>query len=379
MRVPTIDLFAGAGGLSIAARRAGCDVRLHVDLDSWSCETLRANAHHHDGVVLQADIAALSGNEVRALARVSRAEPLLIIGGPPCQPFSKAAFWSEDGDDAAYRRARANGAEAPKPKQHGHRPDERRFLVDDFMRIVVESRAHGFVFENVSSLLAPRNRKMFTSLLDAAHAAGFSTTQVRANAADFGVPQKRQRVFVLGSRCDEVFAPLPTHTVVPDPETGRKPTPVCGEVLAPYAGDDFFEPEEVIEGRWADHLRAVPPGWNYKHHTAWGGHPRPTFVTETRFWNFLLKLSPDLPSWTIPAGPGPWTGPFHWESRRLRTPELAALQGFPEGYVFVGNRRERVRQIGNAAPPPLGEPMIRAVAETLVAWRSRRRPLRCAA
>jgi DNA (cytosine-5)-methyltransferase 1 len=78
-----------------------------------------------------------------------------------------------------------------------------------------------------------------------------------------------------------------------------------------------------------------------------------------------LKLSPELPAWTVPASPGPWTGPFHWESRRLRTPELAALQGFPPGYVFAGSRRERVRQIGNAAPPPLAQPMISAAISSL--------------
>jgi len=97
---------------------------------------------------------------------------------------------------------------------------------------------------------------------------------------------------------------------------------------------------------------------NYKAHTAWSGHPNPAFVTETRFWNFLLKLSPNLPSWTIAASPGPWTGPFHWESRRLRTPELAALQSFPIGYKFQGSRRERVKQIGNAVPPLLAKKML---------------------
>jgi len=379
--VPTIDLFAGAGGLSIAAARAGCDVRLHVDFDRWACETLRTNTHHHGGEVLEADVASLTGQGLRKRARVRRGEPLLVIGGPPCQPFSKAAFWSEDGDDAAYRRARANGAPAPKPKQHGHRPDARRFLVQDFMRLVIESCADGFIFENVASLLAPRNHHMFAALLEQAHAAGFTTTVVRANAAEYGVPQKRHRVFVLGSRRGRVHAPEPTHTLDPEIETQTRPAVTCGEVLAPYADESLFEPREIIEGRWAKHLREVPPGGNYKHHTAWAGHPRPTFVTETRFWNFLLKLSPDLPAWTIPANPGPWTGPFHWESRRLRTPELAALQGFPDGYLFAGSRRERVRQIGNAAPPPLAEPMIRAVAEALMGKRSSRKEsaLTCAA
>src|SRR5439155_25013396 len=155
--------------------------------------------------------------------------------------------------------------------------------------------------------------------------------------------------------------PLPTHSAGDKAHLYLKRAVTAGEVLTPFADHSCFEPEEVVEGRWAKHLRSVPPGWNYKAHTAWGGHPRPTFETETRFWNFLLKLHPDLPSWTINANPGPWVGPFHWDSRRLRSPELAALQGFPHGYRFAGSRRERVRQIGNAAPPPLAAPMIRAV------------------
>jgi DNA (cytosine-5)-methyltransferase 1 len=180
------------------------------------------------------------------------------------------------------------------------------------------------------------------------------------------VPQRRHRLFVLAAKRLRPEVPSPTHALQPNDATERLLAPTCGQALAPYAGADFFEPEEQVTGRWANHLRSVPPGWNYKAHTAWGGHPNPTFVTETRFWNFLLKLSPDLPSWTIPANPGPWTGPFHWDSRRLRTPELAALQGFPDGYKFAGSRRERVRQIGNAAPPPLAEHMIRAVVAAVV-------------
>jgi DNA (cytosine-5)-methyltransferase 1 len=153
--------------------------------------------------------------------------------------------------------------------------------------------------------------------------------------------------------------PEPTHAFDVAKFPNRERAVNAGPTLAPYAGPDYFEPEEVITGRWAEHLRTVPPGWNYKAHTAWGGHPNPTFVTETRFWNFLLKLDPQLPSWTIPANPGPWTGPFHWDTRRLRIPEL------PSNYVFEGSRRERVRQIGNAAPPPLGQVMTAAVLETL--------------
>jgi DNA (cytosine-5)-methyltransferase 1 len=230
---------------------------------------------------------------------------------------------------------------------------------------VVEANADGFVFENVASLLAPRNRPMLDSFVAETHRAGFETTLIRANAVEFGVPQRRERVFVLGAKDSRPVAPTPTHTLKTEQFPDRRPATTAGPALAPFKSRRFFEPEEVVEGRWAEHLRTVPPGWNYKAHTAWGGHPNPTFVTETRFWNFLLKLSPDLASWTIPANPGPWTGPFHWDTRRLRTPELAALQGFPEGYMFTGSRRERVRQIGNAAPPPLAAPMIRSVVDCI--------------
>jgi DNA (cytosine-5)-methyltransferase 1 len=364
-RVPTIDLFAGAGGLSLAAREAGGEVRLHVDFDSVTCATLKANPDHHVGHVLDADVGTLRGCDLRSRANVDPGDPLLVVGGPPCQPFSKAAFWSEDGDDAAYRRARTRGETAPRPKRHGHRPDERRFLIGDFLRLVVEANTDGFVFENVASLLAPRNRPMLDAFVAATNRAGFQTTLVRANAVEFGVPQRRERVFVLGAKRGRPVTPTPTHTLDTERFPGRHPAAIAGPALAPFRTRKFSEPEEVVEGRWAEHLRTVPPGWNYKAHTAWGGHPNPTFVTETRFWNFLLKLSPDLPSWTIPANPGPWTGPFHWDTRRLRTPELAALQGFPAGYVFTGSRRERVRQVGNAAPPPLAAPMIRSVIECI--------------
>jgi DNA (cytosine-5)-methyltransferase 1 len=365
--IATIDLFAGAGGLSIAAASEGCDLRLHVDLDPVACETLRLNERYHAGRVLRTDVSEVSGREIREMTDLADDDPLLVIGGPPCQPFSKAAFWSEDGDDAAYRRARAQGRSAPKPRKHDHRPDDRRFLVDDFMRLVVEAEADGFVFENVFSLLAPRNRPIFRGVIAAAEEAGYKTTVVRANAAEFGVPQKRQRVFVLGTRNSPPSAPIPSHTLTED--ESKLPAMTAGAALKPFRSSRYSEPEEVVEGRWAEHLRTIPPGWNYKAHTAWAGHPTPTFVTETRFWNFLLKLSPDLPSWTIPANPGPWTGPFHWESRRLRTPELAALQGFPRDYVFAGSRRERVRQIGNAAPPPLARAMIKAVLDSVAGSR----------
>jgi len=236
-------------------------VRLHVEFDPVACETLRSNEGHHSGDVLEDDVENLHGRDLRERGGLAMDDPLIVVGGPPCQPFSKAAFWSEDGDDAAYRRARAAGDNAVRPKRHGHRNDSRRFLIDDFLRLVIESEADGFVFENVASLLAPRNRRMLDGFLAQAERAGYRTTLVRANSAQYGVPQKRERIFVLGSRRVAPAAPSPTHSL--DPADGLLPAISAGKAIKRYASDRYFEDGEVVQGRWAEHLRTVPPGWNY--------------------------------------------------------------------------------------------------------------------
>lgn len=362
-KIKVIDLFAGAGGLGVGATLAGAQVCASVELDPTACETLRANRSDH-GVVVQGDVSELEGLALRTQACVSDADSLIVVGGPPCQPFSKAAYWTDDGSDAAYRRARSMGHEAVRPMvKTKAKTDARRDLVQEFWRIVEESGADGFVFENVPSIKHPRNKPVYDALVRKAKKAGFHLQELNAKAVDYGLAQARERVVILGSKRAKPAVPVATHSA--DPDSGLLPHVTAGEALAPFSGDKYYEPEEVVSGRWADHLREVPPGWNYKAHTAWAGHPNPTFVTETRFWNFLLKLSPDRPSWTIAASPGPWTGPFHWTSRRLRTAELAALQGFPEGYIIKGSRRERVKQMGNAVPVPLARAMIASVMATL--------------
>lgn len=164
-KINVIDLFAGAGGLSVGAHRAGGRVVASLEFDPVACQTLRANGSYH-GEVIEGDVSDFSGDQLRRLAGLRKRDPLIIVGGPPCQPFSKAAYWTEEGDDAAYRRARANGIAAKKPAAKTvARKDSRRDLVKEYWRLVLESNADGFVFENVPSIKHPRNKSIYDSVV----------------------------------------------------------------------------------------------------------------------------------------------------------------------------------------------------------------------
>lgn len=364
--IPVVDLFAGAGGFGIASRIVGADLRLSVEIDPWACETLRLNETDGRHAIHEGSVLDLTGDNLRQMAGLTSTDPLVVVGGAPCQPFSKNAYWRDSGEDLRLRLAFYRGDESvyqrPPPITEA-RPDERRDLLLEFARLTIEAKADGFVLENVPSIFHPRNRQTLQVFIDTLKEAGMEISVFKGNSAQFGVPQKRERVFIFGARSRAPEAPEVTHAE--EPSIFLAPFVTVGEAIAPYAGEAFFEAEEVVSGRWANHLADVPPGWNYKAHTAWAGHPNPTFEAESRFWNFLLKLHPERVSWTVAASPGPWTGPFHWETRRLRTPELAAIQGFPGDYRFAGRRRARVKQIGNAVPPKMAAAVVAKVLEAV--------------
>ena len=121
------------------------------------------------------------------------------------------------------------------------------------------------------------------------------------------------------------------------------------------------EPQEVTRGQYGRLLPDIPPGDNYLYYTAERGHPAPLFKWRSRYWSFLLKLSPAKPSPTIQAQPGPYVGPFHWDNRRLRVPELRRLFTFPDTFELVGSRNSIQAQLGNSVPPKLGRKVINAM------------------
>lgn len=345
--IAAIGVFSGCGGLDVGAHLAGVPVVAALDFDADCVQSLQANSSLDQTEVFHADIASFDLNEFRRVLSERSPDRWMLIGGPPCQPFSKAGYWVT----------------------HENRKieDDPRNLVGAYLRTVREMQPDAFLFENVESILHPTNRHVVFGLIEQLKALGYEVQMHRVNAADYGVPQKRKRVFVVGTRGKfATEGPVRTHAPADDAEElGLLPYVGAGDVLRPYAGDEFAEPQEVVRGRYLADLLEVPPGRNYIALSASAGYPNPKFEAGKRFWSFLLKLSPTEPSWTIAAQPGPWVGPFHWESRRLRVPEIAALQTFPPEYVFVGSRRSVQRQIGNAVPCELGRIMVDYVRNTL--------------
>jgi DNA (cytosine-5)-methyltransferase 1 len=354
-----VSLFSGAGGLDLGCEQAGFRTRAAVESEHVAQRTLLVNRVRGfpalaEGAVF-GDIVALDFDQLLEGARLEAGEVDLVHGGPPCTPFSKSGYW------LAYKRA----GEDPKAS-----------LLDSYVEALRAIRPKALLMENVYGLAYQNhNRPILKRFLQGARAAGYALDYKVILAADHGVPQIRQRLVCVGVRTDLLDCPpelwrfqwpaethAGPHERRVDWDEALVPHVTAGEALAGL--DDQTnppEPEELVDGTYAEALRMVPPGDNYLFLTAKRGHPRPQFKWRSRYWSFLLKLHPDRPSPTIQGQPGPWVGPFHWENRRLRAAELKRLMTFPDDYLVCGTRREQQLQLGNAVPPLLA----RRVAEQL--------------
>jgi len=351
--LPAVSLFSGVGGLDLGVRRAGFDIRTAVEFDRESAASLRAN-HFADrpDAVFERSIVGLSTNEILERAGLRVGEPALLVGGPPCTPFSKSGYWLE------YKRT-------------GNDPNAS--LLDEFARVAVEARPRAVLMENVWSLAYNNHNTVpLRRLLDRLGDAGYRVRWEVLNAADYGVPQLRKRLILYATLGQEPPAlPTPTHSGWTERQRtfdeSLIPYVTSGEAIGDLADrDESTEPDEQVNGSYGALLPAIPPGDNYLFYTEKRGHPTPRFEWRSRYWTFLLKLDPDRPATTIQSQPGPYVGPFHWRNRRLRRLETMRLQTFPDDYVVVAsNRRSWQHQLGNAVPPHLAEVVARPLADAL--------------
>lgn len=337
-----ISLFSGAGGLDLGIEAAGFSTTVAVEWNEDAADTMEKNASaFFSGLreVLRADLYPLAGGATHGVTPrdilnaggfARRERPDLLVGGPPCVAFSKLGFWLDwkrDGVDPAAS------------------------LLQAYTAVLSQARPRHFILENVYALTFDNkaSRPAFERLLREIEAAGYRFQWKVLNAADYGIPQARPRLFIIGAAKGEKMPELPLATHHGDWERRRTsggplPHVTTGEALAGLSAAP--EPEEIVRGQWGHLLPGIPPGDNYLHYTAERGHPDPVFEWRSRYWSFLLKLAPNKPSPTIQAQPGPNVGPFHWENRRLRVPELRRLFTFPDDFEFVGRRGFVQAQVG---------------------------------
>lgn len=332
-----LSCYSGAGGLDLGLHAAGFATVGCLETDPDARATLTAAGYWP--VLDDGDVAAAGDTLNPCDFGLNLGDLDVIAGGPPCQPFSKAAQWAHNG------RAGIT--------------DPRAQSLSGMLKLVEKFLPHVLLIENVVGFVRGQMsaRHLLQTGLDEINTrcgTKYRLDVFELDAARYGVAQCRRRAIVIACRDGQTLTtPPPTHAEQPL-----------------RAWDALSRlPEEndlpVMRGKWADLLPCIPEGMNYQYLTARGGGPE-LFGYRTRYWSFLLKLAKDRPSWTLSASPGPGAGPFHWDNRPLSIAERLALQGLPHDWPVHGTLDSRVRLAGNATPPPLAEAVARALIDQTV-------------
>lgn len=342
----SISLFTGAGGLDLGLEAAGFETKICVEIERDARATIQKNRPWV--IAAPSDIHELSARKLLRQASLRSRAVDLIAGGPPCQPFSKAAYWANRG---------VRGVKDPRSK-----------TLHAYLEMVKTVQPRVILLENVNDLTQRDHEVGALGMLEKgleeinrARRTNYQLQELRINSAYYGVPQIRHRVFLIASIDGrKLDLPAPSHGT----EENQRPFATAWDAIGDL-DDDRWSDQLSLTGKWARLIPSIPEGHNYLWHTPRGGG-EPLFGWRTRYWSFLLKLSKKRPSWTIQAAPGPATGPFHWRNRHLSPRELARLQTFPDDFEFVGDRRSIHRQIGNAVPCAIGELMGNAIRSQLL-------------
>lgn len=338
-----VDLFSGCGGFSVGFSAAGFTPILGIDLHEPSIDTFRTN--HPSSAAILGDIRSV---DVGSVMSVLSGRPVdVVTAGVPCQGFSRT------------NRKRWDG-------------DERNFLFLEFIRFIQALQPHAVVLENVSGIRSAANGSFVRSISESIEASGYRVEAKVLNAADFGVPQKRQRVFFVGLREREGF-------VWPRPQYGPSETPyrsvleAIGDlpVLAPGEEKDAYE--SVAECEYQSLMRGdcrVLTNHRAPNHpadvirrieqTAQGEPMYPKFKQRIRLHN-------DSPSPTqVCGGIRPQFQFGHpTQSRGLSIRERARIQSFPDSFIFSGGLTQGRVQTGNAVPPLLAQALAESIRDSL--------------
>jgi len=324
-----IDLFSGAGGLSCGLELAGMKCLLGVDMDKNAIETFKNN--HHDAKTFCGSVTELSKLKIKELT--SNQEIHAVVGGPPCQGFSTVGL----GD----------------PK------DKRNFLFKEFIRIVKIVNPNFIVIENVTGLLAKKNEKALVSIFKVFTDMGYNVDVQVLSSENYGVPERRRRTIILGSKSNR-------HILFPDM---TKQIKTVGDVLKNLKSPDGkifnhdIEAAKIKSALDVARIACIPEGRGIRYEIDEKSFFKSKKLKLGVNWKELRekrfrqtkyqRLDRKKPSPTIMTHRHNYFHPT--ENRYLTQREAAAIQSFPNDFIFSGTLSAQWRQIGNAVPPLLGK------------------------
>ncbi|BBI30767.1 DNA cytosine methyltransferase [Cohnella abietis] len=343
MSYNAISLFSGAMGLDLGIEKAGFDIRVCVEMDKLAAKTIVENSNIP---VINKDINDVTTDEILKTASLKKEEVFLVVGGPPCQAFSTAGA----------RR----GLE-----------DFRGNVISNYLRVIKEIEPQFFILENVRGILStemsfvPEEYKEYENIVNLKGSVvyfltkefekyGYSVSFSLFNSANYGVPQKRERVIMFGHKGKRIPLPSPTHSATGE-ETGHKWV-TFGEAIEGLNEEDMSFSE--LSEKMKHYLGFLSGGQYWKH--------LPKDIVEEAMGNsyhlgggktgFYRRLSFNEPSPTLVTSPSmPATMLTHPENLRpLSTQEYARIQQFPDHWRFQGKMLNIYKQIGNAVPVGLG-------------------------
>lgn len=322
-----VSLFSGCGGLDLGFKKAGFHAVLATDVWNTACKSLELN--DVADTILCEDIRKIDFTQYKGKVDV-------VIGGPPCPPYSQTRHYLTE-------------------KVGGFQDEKAGFAVPEYFRAIEEISPKAFVFENVDGFTFKTYKEPMEFVKERAETLGYNITYRVVNAANYGVPQTRKRFICVGLKKEIGTFEFPCETHSKRGENGTNKWVTCGEVLVDFDNITEEEKNQRPGSKDYDLLCQVPPGDNYLFFTEKRGCKNPLFKWKSRYWTFLLKLTPDRPSWTIQASFSNNQGPFHWRNRFLRIEEIKRIQTFDDSYKLYGDTKEQWRQIGNAVPVLLAQ------------------------
>jgi DNA (cytosine-5)-methyltransferase 1 len=346
-----IDLFAGCGGSALGFSKAGFSISAAVDIDKIATKTFQTN--FPEAVAICSDIRDVKGKQLLKSAGIQNRDQFVLIACPPCQGFSSARRKSEA------------------------KSDPRNNLIYEFVRLVEETKPIVFVMENVPGLAKGIGKEVFNLTLKRLHSVGYRTVYDVADCADYGIPQRRKRLVLIGTRNSELRLTYPRKTnqdpnlkdaYLPAWKTVREaisdlPKVKVGQI---NPNDRLHKSANLSE---TNLLRMINTPHNGGDRTSWPEDLKLKCHIKTNgFKDVYGRMRWDTPSPTMTGGctmvsKGRYGHPE--QNRAITLREAARLQTFPDTFVFDGNFGDIAKQIGNAVPPLLAKRIADSLVESL--------------